>query len=174
MAQKITVFWCKTDPDILLYMEFKYTRPIQKDFQRDDNITKRQFEQPLWVYCTWCMHIGNLFLITHVCTCVPLYISWFSWHQFTSFHEGCYFLVIGLTYWQLDIFVVFNVYISSSFISWLINNFLESELFFLFQMVTIWKSSFSFNKFYSSQCFTNLNYFSWLVKIWQSSPFFVK
>lgn len=40
MAKKITVFWCKTDPDILLYMEFKYTRPIQKDFQRDDNITK--------------------------------------------------------------------------------------------------------------------------------------
>lgn len=75
MAQKITVFWCKTDPDILLYMEFEYTRPIQKDFQRDDNITKRQFEQPLWVYCTWCMHIGNLFLVNHVCTCVPLYIS---------------------------------------------------------------------------------------------------
>lgn len=74
-AQKITVFWCKTDPDILLYMEFKYTRPIQKDFQRDDNITKRQFEQPLWVYCTWCMHIGILFLVNHVCTCVPLYIS---------------------------------------------------------------------------------------------------
>lgn len=95
-AQKITVFWCKTDPDILLYMEFKYTRPIQKDFQRDDNITKRQFEQPLWVYCTWCMHIGNLFLVNHVCTCVPLYISWFSWHQFTTFHEGCYFLVIML------------------------------------------------------------------------------
>lgn len=41
MAQKISVFWCKSDPDILLYMEFKYTRPIQKDFQRDDNITKR-------------------------------------------------------------------------------------------------------------------------------------
>lgn len=61
MAQKITVFWCKTDPDILLYMEFKYT--------------KRQFEQPLWVYCTWCMHIGNLFLVNHVSTCVPLYIS---------------------------------------------------------------------------------------------------
>lgn len=95
-AQKITVFWCKTDPDILLYMEFKYTRPIQKDFQRDDNITKRQFEQPLWVYCTWCMHIGNLFLVNHVCTCVPLYISWFLWHQFITFHEGCYFLVIML------------------------------------------------------------------------------
>lgn len=46
MAQKITVFWCKTDPDILLYMEFKYTRPIQKDFQRDvilqnDNLSNR-------------------------------------------------------------------------------------------------------------------------------------
>lgn len=32
MAQKITVFWCKADPDRLLYMTFKYIRPIQKDF----------------------------------------------------------------------------------------------------------------------------------------------
>lgn len=30
--KKYQFFWCKMNPDRLLYMEFKYIRPIQKDF----------------------------------------------------------------------------------------------------------------------------------------------